>query len=178
MEFWTDPRLWGTMTASLLASAFVTWLSIHYARSRNLVDHPGPRRSHAEPTPRGGGIGIVIAAALCFDVPLFAIYPGSTGVAVAILLGLILVAAVGWWDDHFGLSAIARLLVHALAAALLALSLVGHDGAAAVAMLALAAAWSINLHNFMDGINGLLGAQAFFVFAVLGGLGLLYAQPA
>jgi UDP-N-acetylmuramyl pentapeptide phosphotransferase/UDP-N-acetylglucosamine-1-phosphate transferase len=28
--------------------------------------------------------------------------------------------------------------------------------------------WSINLHNFMDGINGLLAFQALFVFVALG----------
>jgi UDP-N-acetylmuramyl pentapeptide phosphotransferase/UDP-N-acetylglucosamine-1-phosphate transferase len=173
-----DPLWWGTLLGSFLLSAFVTWLSIHYARRRNLVDLPGQRRSHTEPTPRGGGIGIVVAAAIFFVVPLFAVYAGPAGAAAAILFGLILVAAVGWWDDHFELTAIARLAAHALAALLLAISLVGPDGVVVVAVFALAAAWSVNLHNFMDGINGLLAVQAAFVFLVLGLLGQVYAEPA
>ena len=38
-----------------------TWLARRYALHRGLLDHPGERRSHALPTPRGGGISIVIA---------------------------------------------------------------------------------------------------------------------
>jgi len=178
---WWPPRfglLWlGSLLGCFLFSAFVTWLSIRYARRRNLIDQPGRRRSHSTPTPRGGGIGIVAACAVFFAVPLFEVYPGVAGAAAAIEFGILAVAAVGWWDDHFGLGAIPRLAVHVLAAAALAYSLLGGDGVAAAAIFALAAVWSINLHNFMDGIDGILGAQALFVFTVLGCLGTHYAQP-
>lgn len=165
------------MAASFLLSAAITWLSILYARRRNLIDQPGRRRLHVEPTPRGGGIGIVVAAAMFFVVPLFGVYAGSAGAAAAILFGLIAVAAVGWWDDHFGLAAIWRLLAHIAAAVALAMALLGQDGAIVVALFAFATTWSINLHNFMDGIDGLLGTQALFVFCVLALLGQHYAQP-
>jgi UDP-N-acetylmuramyl pentapeptide phosphotransferase/UDP-N-acetylglucosamine-1-phosphate transferase len=165
------------LVASLLFSAFVTWLSIRYAHHRNLIDHPGQRRSHAEPTPRGGGIGIVIAAATFFATPLFSVYPGATGVAAATLFGTIVVASVGWWDDHFGLAASVRFAGHVVAAFALAWSLFAHDGIIVFAVFAFAVAWSVNLHNFMDGINGILGVQAAFVFLVLAMLGQHYAQP-
>ena len=165
------------VAASFLLSAFVTWLSIRYAHQRNLIDLPGQRRSHAAPTPRGGGIGIVVACAVFFVPPLFAVYPGATGAAAAILFGLTTVAAVGWLDDHFGLGAIERLIVHLLAAAWLAFALLGNDGLIVAAAFALGTVWSINLHNFMDGIDGLLGVQALFVFAALGYFGSHYTQP-
>jgi UDP-N-acetylmuramyl pentapeptide phosphotransferase/UDP-N-acetylglucosamine-1-phosphate transferase len=38
-----------------------TWLARRYALSRQLIDQPGERRSHQVPTPRGGGIAIVLA---------------------------------------------------------------------------------------------------------------------
>jgi hypothetical protein len=41
----------------------------------------------------------------------------------------------------------------------------------------LAVIWSINLHNFMDGINGILSAQALFVFASLALLASLGGFP-
>lgn len=180
MAWWMQPGgapWWAWPVASFLLSAFVTWLSIRYARRRNLIDHPGQRRSHTLPTPRGGGIGIVVALAAFCVPPLFFVYPGATGPTAAILLGLLGVAAVGWWDDHSGLGMAERLAVHLLASALLAIELLGHDGFVAASAFALAATWSINLHNFMDGIDGILGMQALFVFAALAGLGTHYAQP-
>jgi UDP-N-acetylmuramyl pentapeptide phosphotransferase/UDP-N-acetylglucosamine-1-phosphate transferase len=45
--------------ATLALAAWVTWLAIHYAIRRRLVDLPGERRSHQVTTPRGGGVGIV-----------------------------------------------------------------------------------------------------------------------
>ena len=166
-----------SIAASFLLSAIVTWLSIRYARQRNLIDHPGQRRSHTQPTPRGGGIGIAAAAAIFFALPLFRVYPGF-GAAAAALVGLILIAAVGWGDDHFSLAAIWRLLVHVVASLIFAVALLGQDGTIIVALFAFATTWSINLHNFMDGIDGLLGTQALFVFCVLALLGQHYAQPA
>jgi UDP-N-acetylmuramyl pentapeptide phosphotransferase/UDP-N-acetylglucosamine-1-phosphate transferase len=172
-----DVYSWLRVVAGFLLSAFVTWLSIRYAHRRDLIDHPGQRRSHAEPTPRGGGIGIVIAALILFVPALRAAYPGILGAATAIASGLVLVAGVGWWDDHFGLAAPLRFAAHLLASIVLATVLMGADGAAVVLLYAFAIAWSVNLHNFMDGINGLLAAQAAFVFLVLGALGHHYAQP-
>ena len=165
------------IAASFLLSALVTWLSIRYAYHRNLIDQPGQRRLHSVPTPRGGGIGIVVACAMFFVLPLSGIYPGMTGAAAAMLFGLAIVAAIGWWDDHFGLGVVERLAVHVVAASALAFALLGHDGFAAAAVFAFAIVWSINLHNFMDGVDGILGAQALFAFAVLGCFGSHYARP-
>src|SRR5690606_10848480 len=124
-----------------------------------LVDQPGARRSHAEPTPRGGGIGIAFACllamlAIAFDAP-------DPSPWMAATCGLLLVAAIGWWDDHRPLPAWPRLLAHALAAACLAWAL-HRQGAGP---LAVAAAFAlvlvmINAWNFMDGINGLAASQA------------------
>jgi UDP-N-acetylmuramyl pentapeptide phosphotransferase/UDP-N-acetylglucosamine-1-phosphate transferase len=45
-------------------------------------------------------------------------------------------------------------------------------------LLLLAGMWSINLHNFMDGIDGLLAQQIVFVAGALGGLAWSVAEPA
>ena len=45
-------------------------------------------------------------------------------------------------------------------------------------LLLIGGAWSINLHNFMDGIDGLLAQQAIFVGAGLAVLAWAAAQPA
>lgn len=166
-------------------STVVVWLSIRYAHARRLIDQPGQRRSHTSPTPRGGGIGIVIAVLLCFCAPMFFSTQESIRIfGVSVAIALVMVAAVGWIDDHRPLSARVRVVVHFLAALILlglpllfmpkaALPAGAFDvtfvplAACFIAILATLIVWSINLHNFMDGINGLLACQAIFVFVAL-----------
>jgi UDP-N-acetylmuramyl pentapeptide phosphotransferase/UDP-N-acetylglucosamine-1-phosphate transferase len=156
------------MVAAAALSALATGLALAYARRRGLLDAPGPRRSHIVPTPRGGGIGIVLAVLIIGLLP--AAFAGLAW-ALPLALALLAVAAVGWIDDHRPLSARLRLLVHLVAAGLSAGVLLGWpaDVAAWVLLAAVivALAWSINLHNFIDGIDGLLGLDAAAVFALL-----------
>lgn len=153
--------------AAALTAALVG-MALAYARWRGLVDAPGQRRSHAVPTPRGGGIGIVLVVLLVGFAP--AVWHGG-GLAAALATAVAGVAFVGWWDDHRPLSARLRLAVHAAAAALVAAVLWGLPGdPAAVAVfvaVTLVLAWSVNLHNFIDGIDGLLATQAAAVLAAL-----------
>ncbi|MDR3389841.1 MAG: glycosyltransferase family 4 protein [Rudaea sp.] len=183
MNWWShpsDPYWWGAASASFLLSALVTWLSIRYARRRNLLDLPGQRRSHSAPTPRGGGLGIVVAV-LAGLVALPWFVPAMV-VPVRLICAVALVAAVGWIDDHRPLPAWSRLLVHCIAIGLwlapLFMALVAASPsqpvdttplatAGVIVLLGFACVWSINLHNFMDGIDGLLALQAIFVLSVL-----------
>lgn len=157
----------GAIAAAALLSALLTAASIAYARRRRLVDAPGARRSHGVPTPRGGGIGVVVAMLALGFMPLVANeVRGASGAAVAFAL----VAAVGWLDDHRPLGALPRLVVHLAAATLVAAALPAAalvPSAALVALGVASLAWSINLHNFMDGIDGLLAMQAAFVLGAL-----------
>jgi UDP-N-acetylmuramyl pentapeptide phosphotransferase/UDP-N-acetylglucosamine-1-phosphate transferase len=92
---------------------------------------------------------------------------------------VLLVAWIGWWDDHSPLPALPRFGVQILAAALFSGALLaGGWSLLWLPLLVMAGAWSINLHNFMDGIDGLLAQQAIFVaggLAVLAWLGGQYA---
>lgn len=153
-----------------------TWLARRYALGRSLVDEPGERRSHSVPTPRGGGIAIALAL-LAALAALMARAPQWTPLLGPVGAGLVLVAAVGWIDDHRPLPPWLRLIVHALAAALLALGCIvaGAGPAAALAAFVLALVL-VNVWNFMDGIDGLaatqaaLAAAAFAVAAPAGGV--------
>ena len=79
-----------------------------------MVDAPGERRAHATPTPRGGGIAIVVAMLLAGAWLLRGMAdPIELGCALA---GLVLVAGVGLLDDHRPLSPWLRLVVQAIAA--------------------------------------------------------------
>jgi UDP-N-acetylmuramyl pentapeptide phosphotransferase/UDP-N-acetylglucosamine-1-phosphate transferase len=177
----SDIRWWGSLLAVFLVSAAATALGIHYARRRNLIDHPGQRRSHAQPTPRGGGIGLVTAVLMLFAAEMIILPREALPDLFACWIALALVAAVGWIDDHRGLGAGWRILAHALAALIVVGGMLGAavsanspaSGAPAITyaialvFIVLSLVWSINLHNFMDGIDGLLGWQALFVFLML-----------
>ena len=144
-----------------LALAFTgTWLARRYALHRRLLDQPGERRSHAVATPRGGGIAIVVALLVALGWLLLR-NPAQTAYLAAAAIGLILVAGIGWIDDHRPLSPWLRLAVHVLAAAILALGVHAESGNA---VLSLAAMWLalvlVNVWNFMDGIDGLATSQA------------------
>ena len=141
-------------------SALATWLALVYARRRKLFDAPGERRSHAVATPRGGGIGITVAL-LAGSLLLGGAGALPVVVVGCFALGLVLVAGIGWIDDHRPLSPGLRLLVQCLAGVLLAWGLHAHDGRWGWALLACALVpVLVNVWNFMDGINGLASSQA------------------
>nr|WP_255681937.1 glycosyltransferase family 4 protein [Luteimonas sp. BDR2-5] len=130
---------------------------------RRLLDEPGARRSHAIATPRGGGIAIVAAMLLalgfaaCWWPQLRALLAGGSA-------GLLLVASVGWVDDHRPLSPWLRLGVHGIAALLLGAA-VWQSGAGIwfACSAALLAVGLVNVWNFMDGIDGIATSQAMLV---------------
>lgn len=168
---------------ALVATAVVVAALLSYlvarlviARGRRLLDVPGARSSHSEPVPRGGGLGIV-AVGLCVPVALWlaGVWSGEPWLLLATMLA---VAGIGVLDDFRPRPAALRLAVHLAAGAALAASFLYVPGDADawlwMAIVALALAWSINLHNFMDGINGLLVLQTVWTglaYAVLFTLG-------
>lgn len=159
--------------------------SLAYARRHGLLDQPGQRRSHTQPTPRGGGIGIVVGVLAC-AMPAFALPQGGWPPMVVIVLAcaLAMVAAVGWLDDHAAMPALPRFLVHLFAAALVGAALLLPTAVFQptvwlwLLVLIPLLAGSINAHNFMDGIDALLALQALFVFSGDAWLAHVALQPA
>ncbi|HET7842615.1 MAG TPA: hypothetical protein VFL14_00580 [Xanthomonadales bacterium] len=152
---------------ALALSAAITYGMVHWSWRWGLVDQPGEHRSHDTVTPRGGGIGI--AAAL---VAVLAAFAGadellSIQFLLALLAGVMLVAGIGLADDRLALPAWPRLLVHLLVAGAIAWTGLPGGDWLAIAIVALGIAWAINLHNFMDGSNGLLAGHAAIVLATL-----------
>ncbi|HET7267106.1 MAG TPA: glycosyl transferase family 4 [Oleiagrimonas sp.] len=164
-----------------MVSVLLAWAAIAYAHRRGMLDQPGFRRSHKVPTPRGGGIGLVAGTLLAVAGGLGA-WPGggSPWVVAAWCVAAAAVAVIGWVDDHRALSVLPRLLTQLLAAALFAgvVIHVWHMAWAWLPLWVLLAAWSINLHNFMDGIDAILALQILFVGVGLGLLAVAVSQPA
>ncbi|MFJ4251379.1 Fuc2NAc and GlcNAc transferase [Pseudomonas helmanticensis] len=170
----------------VFASAFIlTALLRRYALSKSLIDIPNDRSSHTIPTPRGGGVAIVVTflAALCL---LFVGELIPTGLFVSAMGAGALVAIIGFMDDHGHIAARWRLLGHFAAAAwalywlgglppIHAFGQVVNLGWVGSALAAFYLVWMLNLYNFMDGIDGIAGVEAVTVCL---GACLLYALGA
>jgi Fuc2NAc and GlcNAc transferase len=166
------------VVAAFLLAALLTGVARRLALSRGVLDVPNARSSHEAPTPRGGGAAIVLSAAAAWIV-LGLIGVAQTNIVIALSGGGIAIAAIGLLDDRFRLSARIRLSVH-FAAALWALVWlnglppiqVGEHvivlGWAGYLLGMLGIVWTLNLFNFMDGIDGIAASEAIFV--VCGGI--------
>lgn len=169
------PEFWSWMLLHFAVAVAATWLAIRYALRRNLLDQPGERRSHATPTPRGGGIAIVVAMLLGIAW-LALLQPEHLWPLASCGLGLFLVAGIGWVDDHAALSAWPRLLVQAMAASLVAWAVHRTSAVMPDAIFAFILVMvMVNVWNFMDGIDGLAASQAALAaagLALVPGVGL------
>lgn len=172
----------------LLATAFLLSLALtnlvrSLAPRLGLVDVPNERSLHARPKPRGGGAGIAVGflgavAFLTIQRELSLLTGG------ALLVGGAIVATMGLLDDRFRLPDAIRLPVWIAVAAGASLALGGLPaidlgafvlplGVLGWLLAVLGIVWSINLYNFMDGIDGLAASQG--VIAAAAGGGMLWA---
>ena len=133
---------------------------------QQLLDIPNDRSSHTQPTPRGGGIGFVIAfgitstiAALCIDVTSRDIWLLWLTISPITIIGVI--------DDLQGVPAAPRYAVQLLAASLATfyfgafpqpwLAEFGSTGEIfAVILTVIGFTAIVNFFNFMDGLDGLI----------------------
>jgi Fuc2NAc and GlcNAc transferase len=169
-----------TVAVLILAAAAISLLGTallrHYALLRSVIDVPNERSSHTTPTPRGGGLAIAIT----FLGFLGAMWAGGwieRSVAMALTGGGLLVATVGFIDDHRHVSVKWRLSMH-LVAVVWALLLLGgcpaidfHGvsvdlGVIGNILAALYLVWLLNLFNFMDGIDGIASTEAISVAVI------------
>jgi len=176
--WWLLPLVAGTSMA-------LTGALRRLALRRRLLDLPNERSSHTVPTPRGGGLAIVLSflaglvAIACFDAASL-----SSALFRALLGAGILVAIVGFVDDLGHVRARWRLLAH-FAAAIWALACLGEipgrdDSSLLAASSWIGAAvatvylvWLLNLYNFMDGIDGIAAVETACVCV---GAALLHAS--
>ncbi|EJN23468.1 UDP-N-acetylmuramyl pentapeptide phosphotransferase/UDP-N-acetylglucosamine-1-phosphate transferase [Pseudomonas sp. GM79] len=161
---------WWALLAVFVASWFLTLLLRRYALAKSLIDIPNARSSHSVPTPRGGGVAIVVSFVGALLI-LTGLDMMSSAELYALLGSGLLVAIIGFADDHGHIAARWRLLGHFIAAAwalswlngLAPLVFFGSTinlGWFGNILAAIYLVWMLNLYNFMDGIDGLASAEA------------------
>ncbi|MCW5774577.1 MAG: glycosyltransferase family 4 protein, partial [Rhodospirillaceae bacterium] len=150
----------------LLATAAGTRLLLPWLHRRAILDRPNERSSHKVPTPRGGGLAVIVVLV----VALWVIQTAS-GVPlwrqIVLTVALAALAAISWIDDRGGADWRLRLGLQ-LAAAVAGLFAIGIGplvertglpGWLVGLVLVLAWVWFVNLYNFMDGIDGITGVE-------------------
>lgn len=135
-----------------------------FARRRALYDEPSDRRTHPSPTPRLGGAAI--AAGTLGGVLLSS--GGMNNEALLILAGGGALLAIGLADDLHELAVAPRYVIQTAVSIVTALMLAPElrvdlpfasaviTGPAAVVVVTLWLTATINIFNFMDGIDGMV----------------------
>jgi UDP-N-acetylmuramyl pentapeptide phosphotransferase/UDP-N-acetylglucosamine-1-phosphate transferase len=178
---------------AVIASAFsVSTLCIKIVRpwaAKRLLDVPNARSSHTQPTPLGGGLGVVAGVlAVAWGVLLTGLVNIPIKTLGAFSLGGGIVASAGWLDDIRWLAYKVRLAIQAICATIV-LVLIGYFQSIIVpfvgrvhlysAGILIALIWIVgltNAYNFMDGIDGIAGGQALIAGLGWGILGLMSGQ--
>ena len=155
--------------AAMVLSAALVRVARSVALRRNLFDHPNLRSSHRVPTPRLGGVAFVPVMLLA-TIGLAAAGHILTTLPVVVLASAAALYVVSLIDDLSSLSTITRSGAHLVIAGVMTTALylidkkistgtIIHDGIILLCLLF----WivgMINGYNFMDGIDGMAGAQA------------------
>ena len=173
----------------LLALGFVAFLASYFlvggyavwARKRQILDIPNERSSHIRPTPRGGGIAIVLVTLLgAAGWKLMQPSQSWTGFRYY-AIGALMIALVSWMDDLRPLPSLVRFMVHSIGAATV-IAGIGYWTKIAVPFrgpldlgpigIIVTFVWIVgltNAYNFMDGSDAIAGVQA-----VIAGAGWSY----
>lgn len=173
-------RLLLLYAGSAVFACALTWLVLRWLRARQILDLPNERSNHVRPTPRGGGWAIVLTV-----LPAWAwLDPRAWPMLVAAAF-LVLVC---WRDDRGGVPPLLRFGAQAIAVAVALwmmppeLRLLPQSEQFVPplwldrAVAALGWLWLINLTNFIDGIDGLIGGSTAVICA--GAMLVLYGITA
>jgi UDP-GlcNAc:undecaprenyl-phosphate GlcNAc-1-phosphate transferase len=160
--------------AFCVAIAAVSAVMVRAMISARVMDTPDARKAHADPTPKGGGVGVVVA----FLLGIAVLYGTATFSRLAepyfrgVILASVLIAIVAFIDDILDWPFTVKLAAQVLAA----LAAVGSGlyvavynlpgiGPVDIGWLGIFAtlAWILfatNAMNFIDGLNGLAAGTA------------------
>jgi UDP-N-acetylmuramyl pentapeptide phosphotransferase/UDP-N-acetylglucosamine-1-phosphate transferase len=154
---------------TILAYIGVAWIR-RVALRRQILDHPNERSSHTIPTPRGGGLAIVVL--VLATVLVFGFVNGFNRQNIAFIVSGTILAILGWQDDVRTLSAKIRFPIQFVA---IAIAMFGM-GWFSLVTIPVFGVWNlgwlgipitfiwilglINAYNFMDGIDGIAGGVA------------------
>jgi UDP-N-acetylmuramyl pentapeptide phosphotransferase/UDP-N-acetylglucosamine-1-phosphate transferase len=159
-----------------ILSFILTWLIKLYAVRNNMEVVPNDRSLHDMPTPKGGGIAIILTWYTGISILFFSGII-ERDLFLALLSGILL-AIVSLIDDIRGLRPGIRLIVQFLTAILAFYFLKGlrpliipeisfNYNYVVYPIAIVGMVWFINLFNFMDGVDGFASLEAIIICSVI-----------
>ena len=156
----------------LIVSYLLTWLIKNFSTKNRILDIPNERSSHLLPTPRGGGLAIIIAWYIGIT-SLFFFGEVSRNLYFALLSGILL-AVISLLDDVFDIRPVIRLSVQTITVIIAFILLkgihtvyIGDNDLFPMIILytitIVGMVWFINLYNFLDGIDGYASFEAITI---------------
>lgn len=161
-----------TAIFSFLLTYLIRLIAIKY----KIVDIPNERSSHKSPTPRGGGLAIVITWYIGISI-LFYLKMIEANLFYALMCGS-LIAVVSLIDDLIKVRPGIRLFIHFITVIIAFIFL---EGLRPLIMpnidinyyffiyplVIIGMVWFINLFNFMDGLDGFASTEAIILALVM-----------
>ena len=157
------------LAIALTVSGILSWLLANAGGYWLVPDMPNDRSLHSRPTPRTGGIAMLLGS----GAGLFAawLWQGIVIIGLPLTISILVLAIVALVDDRRDLNAGLRLLIQTgLVAWLLYSYQIPDPGVLLTIALLLFWVWMINLYNFMDGMDGFAAGMAMFGFGTFAAL--------
>lgn len=157
----------------MLFSCLIIYLIRFYSIKYNKFDVPNYRSSHTQPTPKSGGLCVVLTLLMTI-IYLFLYEMVENSIAIGMLMGLSIVAITGLIDDYKDISIVKRMFTYMLSA-VFSIYMIGgltsisinnytfHLEYLGYILSVLLVVWLINLYNFMDGTDGFAAIQTITV---------------
>ncbi len=161
-------------------SMVMTPLSIHWAKKLGIIAHPSARKIHTEPVPSWGGIALTIAI-LAGAGGSWLFLKTLPSQILGVILGLLIIVAVGTLDDYLSLKPKLKLFGQILAALIptalgLKIAFVNNPLGGGYIYLTAWQSWLltifwivalVNAVNLIDGLDGLAAGVCFFASLTL-----------
>ncbi len=164
------PWILALVVSSFTLSFFTTWLTIPLARRLSFIDHLSDKKIHTISTARLGGIGYIIPfllfVVLCtLNVIPFRIAFLADGRFEPVVASLLVLIALGIFDDRYGLSAVVKFPIQIVVSVLIVSSgllfdfqIISDPTVNLITNTFLTITWIlvlINSINLIDGLDGL-----------------------
>ena len=181
----------GAVLSHLMFAAALALLSAGVVRGMiavRLLDRPDPRKVHTQATPKGGGVGVVVA----FLVGIAVLYRFAAFARLAdpyfvgVIEASVAIAVVAFLDDVYDWKFTVKLSAQVFAACVAVASgiyvadyrvpylgpfYIGWIGVPVTGVWLL---FTTNAMNFIDGLNGLAGGVALIAAAFIAGIAAAY----
>jgi UDP-N-acetylmuramyl pentapeptide phosphotransferase/UDP-N-acetylglucosamine-1-phosphate transferase len=157
-----------TVIAAALFSWAATGMALRLLQRYRILDNPNQRSLHTVPTPRGGGWGPMLTVLLVLAVAAYV--TGAVATCAWVSGAIVLLMGVSWLDDVRPQPALLRFGIQ-MAAVVMGFQALPDTPVlqgwvplwVEWLLVGIGWLWFINLYNFMDGIDGITGAETLAI---------------